>query len=104
MCLQYVMHFPKGERYVSIVKEAADPAAQAKLESERKRLKAMIRHQLAESAMLAEADEGLGQSSPMVRCKLTWHDVSSSCSATPSSLTDGAPYLPPDGALVVQAV
>ncbi|DBA91221.1 TPA: hypothetical protein ACH3X2_004095 [Trebouxia sp. C0005] len=63
--LQYVMHFPKGERYVSIVKEAADPAAQAKLETERKRLKAMIRHQLAESAMLAQADEGLGQSSPM---------------------------------------
>lgn len=63
--LQYVMHFPKGERYVSIVKGAADPAAQAKLESERKRLKAMIRQQLAESAMLAEADEGLGQPSAM---------------------------------------
>ncbi len=104
MRLQYVMHFPKGERYVSIVKEAADPAAQAKLESERKRLKAMIKQQLAESAMLAEADEGLGQSSAMVRCKLTWHDVSSSCSATPSSSTDRASYLQPDGAPVVQAV
>ncbi len=104
MCLQYVMHFPKGERYVSIVKEAADPAAQAKLEFERKRLKAMIRHQLAESALLAEADEGLGQSSPMVRCKLTWHDVSSLFSATPSSSTDGTSYLQPDGALVLQAV
>ncbi len=104
MFLQYVMHFPKGERYVSIVKEAADPAAQAKLESERERLKAMIRHQLAESAMLAEADEGLGQSIPMVRCKLAWHHVSSLCSATPSSSTDGASYLQPDGAFVVQAV
>lgn len=89
---------------MSIVKEAADPAAQAKLESERKRLKAMIRHQLAESAMLAEADEGLGQSPPTVRCKLTGHNVSSSCSATPSSSTDGASYLQPDGALVVQAL
>ena len=103
MRLQYVMHFPKGERYVSIVKEAADPAAQAKLESERNRLKAMIRHQLAESAMLAEADEGLGQPSAMVRCKLTWHDVSGSCSATPSSLTNEASCLQSDGPPVVQA-
>ena len=65
--LQYVLHFPKGERYVSILKKAAEPEAQAQLVSERTRLKTLIRHQRAETAMLAEADEGLGQASPMVR-------------------------------------
>lgn len=59
-CLQYVLHFPKGERYVSILKDAAEPEAQAKLDAERTRLKAVIKHQLAESALLTEADEGLG--------------------------------------------
>ena len=44
-----------------MLKEATDPAAQALLESERTRLKALIRHQLAEKAILAEADEGLGE-------------------------------------------
>lgn len=58
-CLQYVLHFPKGERYVSILKDAAEPEAQAKLDAERIRLKAVIKRQLAESAMLTEADEGL---------------------------------------------
>ncbi|KAL3142959.1 hypothetical protein ABBQ38_003244 [Trebouxia sp. C0009 RCD-2024] len=57
--LQYVLHFPKGERYVSILKDAAEPEAQAKLDAERIRLKAVIKRQLAESAMLTEADEGL---------------------------------------------
>ena len=67
VCLQYVLHFPKGERYVSILKEATEPEAQAKLDAERIRLKALIKHQLAESAMLTEADEGLGQAEPPVR-------------------------------------
>lgn len=65
-CLQYVLHFPKGERYVSILKDAAEPDAQAKLDAERIRLKAVIKHQLAESAMLTEADEGLGLAEPTV--------------------------------------
>ena len=60
--LQYVLHFPKGERYVSILKSADEPAAQEQLEAERTRLHTIIKRQLAESAMLAEADEGLGQS------------------------------------------
>jgi len=51
---------------VSILKDAAEPAAQEQLESDRTRLKVLIRHQLAESAMLAEADEGLGQALPKV--------------------------------------
>ena len=66
VCLQYVLHFPKGERYVSILKEAAEPEAQTKLDAERTRLKAVIKHQLAENAMLTEADEGLGQAEPPV--------------------------------------
>lgn len=65
-CLQYVLHFPKGERYVSILKEVAEPEAQAELDAERTRLKAVIKHQLAESAMLTEADEGLGQAELLV--------------------------------------
>ena len=66
VCLQYVLHFPKGERYVSILKAAAEPEAQAKLDAERTRLKTVIKHQRAESAMLTEADEGLGQAEPPV--------------------------------------
>lgn len=65
-CLQYVLHFPKGERYVSILKETAEPQAQANLDAERTRLKAVIKLQLAESAMLTEADEGLGQAASLV--------------------------------------
>lgn len=37
--LQYVLHFPKGEKYVSLLKDADDPADQARLESERARLR-----------------------------------------------------------------
>lgn len=66
--MQYVLHFPKGERYVSILKSADEPAAQDQLDAERTRLHEIIKRQLAESAMLAEADEGLGQSP--VRFKL----------------------------------
>ena len=64
--MQYVMHFPKGERYVSILKEAAEPEAQVSLLAERARLRKQIRHQLAETAMIADADEGLGQDADMV--------------------------------------
>ena len=65
--MQYVLNFPKGERYVSILKEAAEPEAQARLDAERTRLKTVIRHQLAEEAMIADADEGLGQADLPVR-------------------------------------
>ena len=68
--LQYVVNFPKGERYVSILKEAADAEAQAKLDAERTRLKAVMRHQLAESALLADADEGLGRAGSPVSAAL----------------------------------
>ena len=64
--MQYVMHFPKGERYVSILKEAAEPEAQVALLAERARLRKLVKHQLAETAMIADADEGLGQDADMV--------------------------------------
>ena len=51
---------------MSILKDATEPAAQEKLTAERVRLKTLIEHQLAETAMLAEADEGLGQGMSMV--------------------------------------
>ena len=67
MYLQYVLNFPRAERYVSILKEAQEPEAQTELDAQRARLKALIRRQLAESAMLADADEGLNQEDMHVR-------------------------------------
>lgn len=58
--LQYVLHFPKGEKYVSIIKDATEPAAQAKLVAERARLRAVVARNLADAAMLGDADEGIG--------------------------------------------
>ena len=57
--VQYVMHFPRGEKYVSILKQADSAEAQAILDAERSRLRALVRQQLAEAAMLAEPDEGI---------------------------------------------
>ncbi|KAG2484668.1 hypothetical protein HYH03_016555 [Edaphochlamys debaryana] len=56
--LQYVLNFPKGEKYVSILKNVEDPEAQKHLETERERLRGVIRMQLAEVAAVTEADEG----------------------------------------------
>ena len=61
-----MMHFPKGERYVSILKDAAEPEAQAALVAERARLRKLVRHQMAETAMIADADEGFGQNADEV--------------------------------------
>lgn len=58
--LEYVLHFPKGEKYVSIIKDADDPEAQEHLEKERQRLREIIRKHLAEEALVAEPDEGRG--------------------------------------------
>lgn len=56
--LQYVLNFPKGEKYISILKNAEEPEAQAHLETERSRLRALVKKQLAEAALIGEADEG----------------------------------------------
>lgn len=61
LMLQYVMHFPKEERYVSVLKGAADPTAQAQLDLQRARLRALMKRQQAARAMLTEADEGLNK-------------------------------------------
>ena len=63
------MHFPKGERYVSILKAASDPEAQTLLLAERERLRKLVKHQLSEAALLADPDEGLINNSEMV-CRL----------------------------------
>ena len=55
---QYVLHFPKGEKYVSVLRGAEEPAAAAALAAERARLRALVHRQLADAAMLAEPDEG----------------------------------------------
>ena len=59
--LQYVKHFPKTEKFVSLLKQADDPTAQEALDAERTRLRALVRKQLAENALLAEANEGQPQ-------------------------------------------
>jgi hypothetical protein len=71
--VQYVLHFPKGEKYVSIIKDSTDPAAQATLAQERARLKTLVKQQLAESAMLADADEGLSLVAPSRTTKALPH-------------------------------
>ncbi len=56
--LQYVMHFPRGEKYVSLLIKANTPEARAVQEQERTRLRALVAKQLAEKAVLTEANEG----------------------------------------------
>ena len=56
---QYILHFPRGEKYVSVMKQAESAEAQAVLDAERSRLRAMVSQRLAEAAMLAEPDEGI---------------------------------------------
>ena len=56
--LEYVLHFPKGEKYVSLLKNAEDAEAQAQLERERVRLRAMVKLQLLDDAIVNELNEG----------------------------------------------
>ena len=56
--VQYVLHFPKGEKYVSVLKTVEDPEAQRVIAAERERLRGLVHRQMAEAAMLAEPDEG----------------------------------------------
>lgn len=60
--LQYVLNFPKGEKYVSVLKDAADPDAQAALEAERARLRVLVRQKIADDKMLSEVNEGVHNS------------------------------------------
>lgn len=62
LCLQYVVHFPKGEKYVSLLRNAEDSEAQRVLEAERARIRAKVQQQLADEAMITQADEGRPQS------------------------------------------
>jgi len=56
--LEYVLHFPKGEKYVSLLKDAEDPEAQAHLERERERLRAVVKRHMRDEAIVNELDEG----------------------------------------------
>ena len=56
--LEYVLHFPKGEKYVSLLKDAEDPEAQAHLERERERLRAVVKRRMRDEAIVNELDEG----------------------------------------------
>lgn len=56
--LQYVLGFPKGHKYVSILKTADTPEAQIQLDKQRDELRQLARRQAADRAALAESDEG----------------------------------------------
>jgi len=56
--LEYILHFPKGEKYVSLLKDSEDPEAQQHLESERKRLRLLVKQQLRDEAIVNELNEG----------------------------------------------
>lgn len=56
--MQYVLHFPKGEKYVSLLKQAEKPEGQTALEAERSRLRDLVCQQLADERMLTEVNEG----------------------------------------------
>ncbi len=53
-----MLHFPKGEKYVSVLKDSENPQVQAVIAAERARLRAIVHRQLADIAMVTEADEG----------------------------------------------
>jgi hypothetical protein len=53
--LHYVMNFPKGFKYVSIIKSEGDAAY---LDQKRARLRQIIRERMVAEAVLAEANEG----------------------------------------------
>ena len=53
--LHYVMHFPKGFKYVSILKQEGDTEY---LKQKREKLRQIIKERMVEDAALAEANEG----------------------------------------------
>lgn len=90
--LEYVLHYPKGEKYVSLLKDAEDPAAQEHLIKERARLRALVKQQLAEEALLAEADEGrsrAGTAVAAVKSGLKRAHASLKSNATAGTDSDG---------------
>lgn len=56
--LEYILHFPKGEKYVSLLKDSEDPEAQKHLQNERNRLRLIVKQQLRDEAIINEMDEG----------------------------------------------
>ena len=57
--LEYILNFPKGEKYVSLLKDSEDPEAQEHLESERKRLRLLVKQQMRDEAIVNELNEGI---------------------------------------------
>ncbi|KFM24549.1 rRNA-processing protein EFG1 [Auxenochlorella protothecoides] len=49
--LQYVLHFPKGEKYVSVLKDPETEADAARVQAERARLRALVAADLARAAL-----------------------------------------------------
>lgn len=62
--LQYVLHFPKEEKYVSIIQKLEDPEAAAAVVAQLTRLKAIVHSRLRDAALLADADEGASLPQP----------------------------------------
>lgn len=62
--LQYVLHFPKEEKYISIIQTPEDPTAAAAVLAQIARLKTIVRSRLRDGALLADADEGASLAQP----------------------------------------
>ena len=56
--MQYVKFFPRGHKYVSIIKQADTAEGQAQLDAQRNTLRQLVKQRLADAAMLAEGNEG----------------------------------------------
>ena len=62
--MQYVVFFPKGHKYVSILKQATVPEEQAMLNDKRQLLQSLARQRQQDEAMLAGVDTGPVQLCP----------------------------------------
>lgn len=89
--LLYVRHFPKGEKYVSLLRDAQDPTAQQHLQQQRARLRALVAQQLAEQAAVTEADEGAALASGLAAAAAAAVGVGTAQPATPAAAKAAAP-------------
>ncbi len=64
LATQYVTHFPKEEKYVSILKRPEDPAAAQQVAAEVARLRALVHARAQDAALVADVDEGRSLAHP----------------------------------------
>jgi hypothetical protein len=96
-CVQYVLHFPKDEKYVSLLKDPVDTADLARVQQERARLRAKVKEQLqAQAAAGIRALEGdLGQPTSALQDRvISSLTASAGCTASPSTASGDVANVP----------